>query len=344
MLDGGNGGGHGRPVNVRILKTGVEKLNLKPQYIGGALIVVLVAAMVLTSFYAVPQDSVAVVQTFGAYSRTADPGLHLRAPLGIERVTKVPVERVIKEEFGFRTVSAGVKSEYSTSDFSAESLMLTGDLNMADVEFVVQYKIKDPYLYVFHVRNVEDTFRDVAEAVMTREVGDRSVTDVITEGRSQIGINVQQELQDMLDQYETGVDVVTVQLQDVNPPGPVKDSFNEVNEAEQEQDRMINEAWKAYNTAIPEAQGKAKRVIAESNGYATDRVNRALGDATRFDAVYLEYKQAPDVTRRRLYLETMGTVMPRIKSKVIVDDDIENLLPMMEIQGAAVSKKKGGGK
>ncbi len=340
MPDGNGGGPHGRPVNVRILRTGLSKIEFKPGYFAWPVGLVALLFGVLTCFYTVPQDSVALVQRFGAYVRTADPGLHTRIPFGIERITKVPVERVIKEEFGFRTVSAGVKSEYSSGDFSGESLMLTGDLNMADVQWVVQYKVKDPYLYVFHVRHAEETFRDVSEAVMTRVVGDRSVSEVITEGRSEIAVAVQRDLQDALDRYETGIDVVTVQLQDVNPPDPVKASFNEVNEAKQEQERITNEAWEAYNKAIPEAQGKAKRLIAEAEGYATDRVNRAQGDAARFDAVYAEYRQAPDITRRRLYLETMTEVLPRLDRKVVVDDDIENLLPMMNI-GAAAAVKGG---
>ncbi len=345
----GNGGGDGfgRQANVRILNTGDGKLkfDFKPVMIWGPLLAVLAVYGVLTSFFTVPQDSVALVQRFGAYNRTVEPGLHFRLPLGVERVTRVPVERVIKEEFGFRTVSAGVKTEYSGQDHSSESLMLTGDLNIADVEWVVQYKIKDPYQYVFRVRNVEDTFRDLSEAVTTRLVGDRSVNEVITEGRSEIAVQVQTELQEMLDLYETGVDVVTVQLQDVNPPGPVKDSFNEVNEAKQEQERITNEAWEAYNKAIPEAQGKAKRQVAEAEGYATDRVNRSLGDAERFRAVYAEYKLAPEVTRRRMYLETMGVVLPRVDGKVVIDEDIDNLLPMMEMGAAGASRsRKGGGK
>lgn len=341
--DGGNG--HGQPINIRILNTGKNlKIDFKPVYVWGPLIALMVIYGILTSFYTVPQDSVALVQRFGAYARTAEPGLQFRIPFGVERVTRVPVERVIKEEFGFRTVDAGVKSEYSTRDYGAESLMLTGDLNIADVEWVVQYKIKDPYLYIFHVRNVEETFRDLAEAVTTRIVGDRSVTEVITEGRSEIAVMIQDDLQAALDLYETGIDVVTVQLQDVNPPDPVKTSFNEVNEAEQERDRMKNEALQAYNKAIPEAQGKAQRKIAEAEGYATDRVNRALGDAARFEALYAEYKKAPDITRRRMYLETMNEVMPRVSGKVIVDEDIENLLPMLEIKAAAAAKSKKGGK
>ncbi len=342
----GNGGGEGfgRPASVRILNTGDKfKFDLKPPMIWGPILVIALVYGVLTSFYTVPQDSVALVQRFGAYARTAEPGLHFRIPFGIERVTRVPVERVIKEEFGFRTASAGVKTEYSGQDYSGESLMLTGDLNIADVEWVVQYKIKDPYQYVFRVRNVEDTFRDLSEAVTTRLVGDRSVNEVITEGRSEIAVQVQQELQEMLDLYETGVAVVTVQLQDVNPPGPVKDSFNEVNEAKQEQERITNEAWEAYNKAIPEAQGKAKREVAEAQGYATDRVNRSLGDAQRFKAVYAEYKLAPEVTRRRMYLETMGEILPRVDGKVVIDDSIDNLLPMMEMGAAGGSKSKKGG-
>ena len=347
MSDASGGNGRGNRIHARVINTGaggLSNLKLTPSYAFVPVLAMLVLYGLFTSFYTVPQDSVALVQRFGEYKRTSEPGLHFRIPFGMERVTRVPVERVIKEEFGFRTVSAGVKTEYSDMDYDKESLMLTGDLNIADVQWVVQYKIKDPYQYVFRVRNVEETFRDLSQAVTTRTVGDRAVSEVLTEGRSEISVVVQQDLQEMLDWYETGVQVVTVQLQDVNPPGPVKASFNEVNEAKQEQERITNEAWEAYNKAIPEAQGSAKRLVAEAEGYAMDRVNRSLGDAKRFEAVYAEYRQAPNVTRRRMYLETMNVILPRIEGKVVVDEEIESLLPMMEVQGAAGGRsKKGGG-
>jgi len=346
MSEASGGNGRTNRIHARVINAGggAGKFKLDPSFAVVPVLVMLALYGLFTSFYTVPQDSVALVQRFGEYKRTAEPGLHFRLPFGMERVTRVPVERVIKEEFGFRTVSAGVKTEYSDMDYSTESLMLTGDLNIADVQWVVQYKIKDPYEYVFRVRGVEETFRALSQAVTTRTVGDRSVSEVLTEGRSEIAVVVQQDLQEMLDRYETGVQVVTVQLQDVNPPGPVKASFNEVNEAKQEQERITNEAWEAYNKAIPEAQGKAKRLVAEAEGYAMDRVNRALGDAKRFEAVYEEYRRAPEVTRRRMYLETMNVILPRVGGKVVVDEEIESLLPMMEVKAASGARsQKGGG-
>jgi membrane protease subunit HflK len=258
----------------------------------------------------------------------------------------VKVQRNLKLEFGYRTERAGVRSTFSSRDFSDESLMLTGDLNIADMEWIVQYRIKDPRAYLFNIRNIRQTVRVASEAATRRAVGDRSITEVLTIGRAEVAQEIQEHMQELLDRYGSGVQVVTVQLQDVNPPDPVKPSFNEVNRAKQDKERIINEARRAYNQAIPEAEGQAKRLVSEAEGYAINRVNRSRGDADRFLALYEEYSAAKDVTRRRLYLETMAELLPRVKDKIVVDERLEGLLPFLQLGGSrppAAGGQKGGG-
>ena len=259
-------------------------------------------------------------------------------PLGIERVRKVPIQRQLKEEFGFRTVRAGIHTEYSTKSFIEESSMLTGDLNAALVEWVVQYRIVDPYKFLFEVRNVQETFRDMSEAVMRRVVGDRTVNEVLTIGRAEVAAQVQVELQEMCNQYQTGISVDQVVLQDINPPDPVKPSFNAVNEAQQEREKLINQAQSEYNREIPKASGEAQQTIQEAEGYALNRVNRAEGDAAAFNAIYEAYRKAPEVTRQRIYLETMAQVLPQVRSKVIVDDDLRGVLPLLNLDAKAAGR------
>lgn len=306
-----------------------------PQFSGRAiqtgilLIAVLVA--VLTSFYTVDPEQIGVVLRFGQFQRSTDPGLHFRMPFGIETVTKVPIQRQLKQEFGFRTVSAGVRTQYSSRDFEDESNMLTGDLNSADVEWVVQYRIVDPYKFLFRVRNVEETFRAMSEAVMRKTVGDRTVNEVLTVGRQEVADLVEVQLQELADQYESGLKVEQVVLQDVNPPEAVKASFNEVNEAQQEKEKLINQAQAEYNQVIPRARGEALKNIQQAEGYLLERVNRARGDSARFAALYDSYRAAPEVTRKRIYLETMNDVLPKVSRKIIVDDDIRGMLPLLNL-------------
>ena len=252
----------------------------------GALL--LVAAMVVISaFFTIQPEEVGIVLRFGEFNRTADPGLNFKLPSPFEQVLKVPVQRQLKQEFGFQTVEAGVRTRYSDRDFEGESLMLTGDLNVAVVEWIAQYRVADPYKYLFKVRNVSKTFRDMNEAVMRAVVGDRSVDEVITVGRLQIEDEVKVKLQELCDRYETGIVVDQIVLQNVNPPDPVKPSFNEVNQAEQERERSINDARGDYNRVIPRARGEAAQVVEQAKGYAIDRVNRARGDAVLFEPVSL---------------------------------------------------------
>jgi len=285
----------------------------------------------VTAFYTVGPEEVGIILRLGKYTRSSNPGLHMKIPFTIERVIKVPVQRQLKQEFGFRTVRADVRTEYTTRGTAGESNMLTGDLNAAVVEWVVQYRIVEPYKYLFMVRNVQNTFRDMSEAVMRRVVGDRTVNEVLTIGRQEIADEVLQQLQELCVQYETGINVDQVVLQDVNPPDPVKPSFNEVNEAQQERERLINQAQSDYNKVIPRAKGEAEQTIRQAEGYALDRVNRARGDSARFVAFYNAYRKAPEVTRKRIYLETMGEILPLVKQKIIVDNDLRNVLPLLNL-------------
>ncbi len=319
----------------------IPKIQL-PRLPGGALKGAIVAFVLLliaaSSFYTVGPEEIGVILRVGKFVRTTDPGLHAKLPFGIESVTKVPIQRQLKEEFGFQTVSAGVRSQFSVRGRESESNMLTGDLNAAVVEWVVQYRIVDPYKYLFRVRNVRLTFRAMSEAVMREVVGDRTVNEVLTVGRQEIADLVEQDLQGMCDQYETGIKVDQVVLQDVNPPDPVKPSFNEVNEAQQETEMLINQAQSAYNKVIPRARGEALQTISEAEGYALARVNTARGDSALFVAVFNEYRKAPGITKTRIYLETMNRVLPQMQHKVVVDQDLRSILPLLNLDTSA----KGG--
>ncbi len=310
----------------------------RPRLVANLLVVVVALAVMLSGFYTIDPEEAGLVLRFGKYTRISEPGLHFKMPLGIERVRKVPIQRQLKEEFGFRTVRADIQTEYSTKSFVEESSMLTGDLNAALVEWVVQYRIVDPYKFLFEVRNVQDTFRDMSEAVMRRVVGDRTVNEVLTIGRAEVAAQVQVELQEMCNQYQTGISVDQVVLQDINPPDPVKPSFNAVNEAQQEREKLINQAQSEYNREIPKASGEAQQTIQEAEGYALNRVNRAEGDAAAFNAIYDAYRKAPEVTRQRIYLETMAQVLPQVRSKVIVDDDLRGVLPLLNLDAKAAGR------
>lgn len=288
-------------------------------------------------FYTVGVDEVGIVQRFGRYIRTTQPGLSVKLPRGIEKVTKVRVRYVFKEEFGLRTLQAGIRTRYaSSSAYQNESLMLTGDLNVAVVPWIVQYRINDPYNYLFKVHNVKTTLRDLSESTMRLVVGDRSINEVISK-REEIASQAKELLQKELDNAETGIKVVAVEMKKTNVPEPVQPSFNEVNQATQEKEKMIYQAREQYNKVIPAAKGDAEKTIKSAEGYALDRVNRAKGDSARFLSRYEEYAKAKDVTRRRLYLEAMQEIFPRMGDKYIVDADQKNLLPLLNL-----GKAQGG--
>ncbi len=308
--------------------------------IGTAVLFLLGIVAVWSSVFTVSAEEVGVVLTFGKYARQTQPGLHVKWPSPIQSVTKVPVQRQLKAEFGFRTTSAGVRTQYAPGAFTGESLMLTGDLNVAVVSWTTQFRVSDPYKYLFKVRNLfdarassNDTFRDMNEAVMRAVIGDRSVNEVLTIGRAEIASEVERRLQELCDQYETGIRIEQIVLQDVDPPDQVRPAFNEVNQAQQEKERMINEARAEYNSVIPRARGEAQQTITQADGYATDRVNRARGDAELFKSLLAAYRRSPEVTRRRIYLETMLAVYPNVKQKIVLDEALQGVLPLLQLTG-----------
>jgi len=297
-----------------------------------------IVILLFGSIYQISPEELGVILRFGKYVRSTEPGLHFKLPLGIEKLTRVPVQRQLKMEFGFRTERPGIRSEYRvTPDALKEAIMLTGDLNVVVVEWIVQYKIKNAYNYLFKMRNVDETFRLMNEAVVRKVVGDNSVDEVITIGRARIANQAKDALQRLCDSYEIGIDVSQLIFQDVNPPDPVKPSFNEVNEALQEKERKINEAWSEYNQVIPKASGEAEQTIRAAEGYATERVNNSVGDANRFEAIWKEYSRAPLVTRKRLYLETITEILPKLSKKIIFDEQQKNIMPLLNL-GEEVKK------
>ncbi len=297
----------------------------------GLLLVLAVILWLATGIYQVNQDQVGVVQRFGEYSRTVGPGLHWKFPSGIEKVSKVATQRIYQEEFGLRTLRAGIRTEYAPErQYERESLMLTGDLNCVLVPWVVRYRIGDPYKFLFRIRDVRETLRDLAEATMRTIVGDYSLDEVLNK-REVIASLAQKKLQDALDGAESGLFITTIELGKTNVPEPVQPSFNEVNAAIQEKEKLIYQAQGAYNKVIPEARGKADKMIQEAEGYAVNRVKRAEGDVARFLALYEEYTKAKEVTRRRLYLEAIEEMLPRLGKKYVIDAEQNGILPLLNL-------------
>ena len=287
-----------------------------------------------TSYYTVPSDSVAILQRFGKYQQEVPPGLHFKLPMGIDRATIVPVKRQLKQEFGFTT--PGGSDPYQSprnerQDTRRETEMVTGDLNAALVEWVVQYRISDPVKFLFEVRQPSATLRYVSESVMREVVGDRTVDEVITIGRQEIETEALTKMQALSTKYAMGISIDQVQLKNINPPQPVQESFNEVNQAQQEKEKLINEARRDYNKVIPLADGEKDQRIREADGYRLKRINEAEGDAARFNALFAQYRKAPEVTRRRIYLETLQDVLPGIRSKIIIDEQTRSILPLLNL-------------
>ena len=296
----------------------------------GLVLVGLLALAAWTAYYTVPSDSVAVIQRFGKYLKEVPPGLHFKLPFGVDVASVVPVKRQLKQEFGFAT--PGARDAFQTSkDGRLETEMVTGDLNSALVEWVVQYRVSDPVKFLFEVRQPRGTLRHVSESVMREVVGDRTVDEVITIGRQEIEIEALEKMQALAIKYEMGISIDQVQLKNINPPGPVQESFNEVNQAKQEKEKLINEARRDYNKVIPLAEGEKDQRIREADGYRLKRINEAEGDASRFNALFEEYSKAPEVTRRRIYIETMQEVLPGIRSKIIVDEQSQGILPLLNL-------------
>jgi membrane protease subunit HflK len=296
----------------------------------GIVIGLVLLAAIFSASYTVEPEGRAVVKRFGKVVAIADPGLHFKLPFGIDRVTFVPTERVLKEEFGFRTVRVAGRTQYSDQQLQDESLMLTGDLNVIVVEWVVQYRIRDPERWMHAVKDTIPTIRDISEAVMRRIVGNRLGSDVLTVGRVEVAQRAREEMQRILDIYGMGVHVSGIELQDVTPPDPVKPAFNEVNEARQEKERLVNMAEKERNQVIPRAQGEAAQTLSEAEAYTAERTNQAKGEAARFTAILTEYSKAREVTRQRLYLEMLDKVVP--KSNVyVIDKDATGPLPLLDL-------------
>ena len=295
-------------------------------------VLVLAAVGIMTSYYIVQPEEEAVVKRFGKVVALKEPGLHFKLPFGIDSAQMVPTARVLKQEFGFRTESVQGRTNYRKDRTQREeSLMLTGDLKVIDVEWVVQYRVSDPDKFLHRVRQPEQTLRDVSESVMRRIVGNSLGSDVLTEKRVQVANAARRELQQALDKFDLGIQISTIELQDVTPPEPVKPAFNEVNQAEQERERFINEAEKRRNQVIPRAEGQALQVVAEAQGYAARRVNAAKGEAERFTAVYEAYRDAPDVTRQRMYLEMIDHVLPQAGKIYILDENQTQPIPLLNL-------------
>lgn len=308
-----------------------EQISYFGKWVPTLIILFLLAFFALTSFYSIDQGEVGIIRRFGKYLETTPPGLHWKLPFNIDRLDKVKIERVFKEEFGFRTLEPGVTTRYSPKSYDEEALILTGDLNVLDISWIVHFKIKDPIQLLFNVRNPQGTVRSLSESAMRQVIGDFSVNAAITSRKNEINIAVRDLLQNALDSYQSGIHIEKIELQEVLPPPVVKASFNEVNEAEQEREKVINESWEAYNKVIPKARGQAEKTIREAEGYALARVNRAQGDAAKFLDMWNAYKADKEVTRRRIYLETLSDVIPQAGKVYIFEPQANNILPLLNL-------------
>jgi len=307
-----------------------QNTEVRGSYIFWGVAVLLLIGLMSTSVYTVQAESQGVVLRFGKYVKTVEPGLRFKYPFGIDQVAILPVKRQLKQEFGFGTPGATNPTQ-SSSEQKEERGMVTGDLNAATVEWIIQYRIRDPMLFQFKVRNPDDTLRDISESVMRTVVGDRTVDEVITVGRQEIEAEALTQLQGQVNKYELGLSIDQVQLKNVNPPRPVQPSFNEVNQAQQEREKMINVANGEYNKVVPRASGEAEQKIQAAEGYALKRVNEAEGDASRFKAVFAEYLKAPEVTKQRIYIETMREIIPKLGKKIIIDEEASQILPLLQL-------------
>ncbi len=300
-------------------------------WIAAIFVALLIVTGLLMSYYTVGPESQGVVRRFGKYLQTVDPGLHFKVPFGVDVVTVLPTRRQLKLEFGFATPGYVTNPIQAGQEPDEEKSMVTGDLNAALVEWVVQYRIEDPSQYLFDVRNPGETLRDLSEAAMREVVGDRTVDELITIGRQDIEIEALARMQELSKRYHLGIRVDQVQLKNVNPPSQVQASFNEVNKAQQDRENAINIANGEYNKVVPKAKGQADETIRAAEGYRFKRVNEAEGDVAAFSAVLQQYIKAPEITRTRLYLETIGEILPQTGQKIIVDESLRQLLPVLPL-------------
>lgn len=327
-LGGSGGTGGAGPPRFDLSKVGpLARFGLP----GLLLLAFLLGNFLYATFYTIAPGERGVVLRFGKYVKTTSSGLNLKLPF-VDEVIKVDVENVRKEEFGFRTKIPGQRTEFAKTGYEAESLMLTSDRNVIDLEWIIQYKVQDPILFAFKVKDVKQAVRDICEVALRRIVGNMTF-DYVLSNREMLAATTQREVQETLDRYQAGVKIVTIQLQDVNPPEKVKPAFNEVNEADQDMKRLVNEAEEAYNREVPKARGDAKKMVEEAHGYAVERVNLARGETARFLAILKEYKGGAEVTRRRMYLETMQEVLPKVTEIYVVDGDKGGVLPFLDVRG-----------
>ena len=342
MQDWGNG-----PSNADLEKKVIEikdylKNKLGPQK--AILPLLIVIAMLVfggySSMYEVDTEETGVVLRFGKFSAFVDPGLHFKVPFGVDQVYLVQTGRVLKEEFGFRTVKPDVRTTYTKRGLEEESLTLTGDLNVSDVEWIVQFQVSDPFKFIFRIKDPVGTIRDIAEAMVRKAIGNANVTEVLTTERALLANEIELDLQSTLNQYDIGVRIVTVKFQDVTPPDPVKAAYNEVNESEQQRESLIFQAREQFNREVPRARGEAKKVLQEAEGYAVERVNKARGETNRFLALLTEYRKAPSVTRSRIYLETLEEVLPRMEEIYVMDDKNGGALPLLPLRKSLLGGAK----
>jgi membrane protease subunit HflK len=307
----------------------------------GLIILIVIIIVAFMMFFIVDQTEQAVVLRFGKFNRLTEPGLHFKLPLGIERMYKVPTQVILKEEFGFRTLKAGVETVYSGADFPAESIMLTGDLNIVDVEWIIQYRINDPLKWLFQVDNQNKTIRDISQSVVNLLVGDRGILDVIGSERARIEVTGQEMMNKLFDKYNLGIRVTTLKLQNIVPPvGTVQNAFEDVNKAIQDRSRLINEGKQAYNKEIPKAKGEAEAFIQQARGYAIERVNKAEGDTLRFLNVLREYQRNPNVTRTRLYMEMYEDVFSKNENTTLIDKNLKNFIPFKSLTDQIQGEQK----
>jgi membrane protease subunit HflK len=319
----------------RDVTPGRRPRRLTPRAIIIVIVVILALITVFSSFFVVRPQETGVVLRFGRFTRLAEPGLHFKLPFGIEKSEKVLTQVVLKQEFGFRTERPGITTIRAAQDFPGESIMLTGDLNIVDVEWIIQYRIIDAFNWLFKVQEKDKTIRDISQSVINELVGDRAIFDVIGAERANIEARGQDKMNELFDKYDLGIRVTTVKLQNIVPPaGPVQEAFEDVNKAIQDRNRLINEGQEAYNQAIPRAKGEAEQLIQEAEGYAINRVNRAEGDVARFARVLDEYSRNPGVTRTRLYYEMFEEVFKDAENVDLIDKNLQNFIPFKALESA----------
>lgn len=303
------------------------KRGFGPTLLFWLIILVLAVAAGFSSFYVVDETENAVITRLGKYTQTVGSGLHTKLPFGLDKAYFVPVKVIQTEQFGFETVKSGRNNEYK-NNIASESTMLTGDLNIVDVEWIIQYRIVDPKQWLFGVYEKQQTIRDISRSVINTLVGDRAILEVMGAERTSIQSLAQDMMNENFKDLGLGINVITVQLQNIVPPSGVQDAFEDVNKATQDMNRLINEGKEAYNAEIPRAQGEADKQLQVAEGYAAERVNMAKGDVARFNAVYEEYKRSPKITKERIYLETMDEIFGSEKKPELIDGELDNLVPV----------------